>query len=520
MRKKASITVFAALSLMLVAQLLFTLLEAARHYELQKVLYMNTDTVLESVFADYCSPLWETYKILGVRVENTKGKLCFNNREAQLRGLTSDHLGSKEQKTLLSGMSLLTAEMTDARYDPYRLLTDQNGVVFQKAVCTYMKKNIAYEMAKSVYNHYEAVKEVKKDYKNPDESIADAMDALKHPEKYETGETGKAGNSSSRQLKGAARQSYKTKNKDSEETGAATENPLETVTEVKKDGVLSLVLPENTKVSGKSINIEETVSHRSLEKGTMDSSAGTDWYQKVLFHQYLVNYLGNYVEKKQDRVLEYELEYVLGGKRNDADNLKIVVSELLAMREPLNMASLTASSQRQSEAMALAVTLAGASANPTVIEAVKYGILVAWAFAESVLDVRTLLSGGKITMIKSDADWTSNVHMIPELLSDWSVAKDCSQGLDYGQYAAILLLFHKGNTLAMRTMDVEEAYVQTQEGYENFQMDHVLCETELTATYEFQPVFLGFVSILENFSNGFRIQNHSGYSYFHGKEGM
>lgn len=520
MRRKASITVFAALSLMLVAQLLFTLLEAARHYELQKVLYMNTDTVLESVFADYCSPLWETYKILGVRVGDTEGKLCFNNREAQLRGLTSDHLGSKEQKTLLSGMSLLTAEMTDARYDPYRLLTDQNGVVFQKAVCTYMKKNIAYEMAKSVYNHYEAVKEVKKDYKNPDEGIADAMDALKHPEKYETGETGKAGNSSSRQLKGAARQSYKTKNKDSEETGAATENPLETVTEVKKDGVLSLVLPENTKVSGKSINIEETVSHRSLEKGTMDSYAGTDWYQKVLFHQYLVNYLGNYVEKQQDRVLEYELEYVLGGKANDAENLKIVVTELLAMREPLNMASLTASSQRQSEAMALAVTLAGVSANPAVIEAVKYGILVAWAFAESVLDVRTLLSGGKITMIKSDADWTSNVHMIPELLSGWSVAKDCSQGLDYGQYAAILLLFHKGNTLAMRTMDVEEAYVQTQEGYENFQMDHVLCETELTATYEFQPVFLGFVSILENFSNGFRIQNHSGYSYFHGKEGM
>ena len=173
MRRKASITVFAALSLMLVAQLLFTLLEAARHYELQKVLYMNTDTVLESVFADYCSPLWETYKILGVRVEDTKGKLCFNNREAQLRGLTSDHLGSKEQKTLLSGMSLLTAEMTDARYDPYRLLTDQNGVVFQKAVCTYMKKNIAYEMAKSVYNHYEAVKEVNlsADLKKFDEGI-------------------------------------------------------------------------------------------------------------------------------------------------------------------------------------------------------------------------------------------------------------------------------------------------------------------------------------------------------------
>ncbi len=57
-------------------------------------------------------------------------------------------------------------------------------------------------------------------------------------------------------------------------------------------------------------------------------------------------------------------------------------------------------------------------------------------------------------------------------------------------------------------------------GTKIFRWTHVLCETELTATYEFQPVFLGFVSILENFSNGFRIQNHSGYSYFHGKEGM
>lgn len=122
------------------------------------------------------------------------------------------------------------------------------------------------------------------------------MDALKHPEKYETEG---AGNSSSRQLKGEARQGDKTKKEDSGEKATPTENPLETVTEVKKEGVLSLVFPENTKVSGKSINIEETVSHRSLEKGTMDSYVGTDWYQKVLFYQYLVNYLGNYVEKSR-----------------------------------------------------------------------------------------------------------------------------------------------------------------------------------------------------------------------------
>ena len=54
------------------------------------------------------------------------------------------------------------------------------------------------------------------------------MDALKHPEKYETEG---AGNSSSRQLKGEARQGDKTKKEDSGEKATPTENPLETVTE-------------------------------------------------------------------------------------------------------------------------------------------------------------------------------------------------------------------------------------------------------------------------------------------------
>ena len=512
MRKKGSITIFAALSFMLVSQLLFTLLEASRYCELRKVLRMNTDLVLESAFADYCSPLWDTYRILGMTVDDTEGNFSFNQREAQLRNLTAAQLGGREKHSLSPGISLLVTEMTDVEYMPYRLLTDQNGMTFQRAVCSYMKQNLAYEMAKSVYNNYEAVKAAKEDYGNTQNSIADALDALEHPEKFETE------NENTQSLPDGSRKGAAAPQ--SGETSAGEEdNPLETITEVQKKGILSLVLPANAQVSGKYINIEGTVSHRTLEKGTMQAFSGADWYGKVLFNQYLINYLGSYTSEKGERALQYELEYVLGGKAKDADNLKIVAAELLALREPLNLGSIVASPERSSEAMALAVTLAGASANPLVIEAVKYGIMVAWAYAESVLDVRTLLSGGKIVMIKSDMDWTSNVHMLPELLSGWSVAKSSPQGLDYGQYAGILLLFQNGNKLAMRTMDVEEAYVQKQTGYEKFQMDHALCETELTATYEFQPVFWGFVTLLQEKVSGFRIQNHAAYSYFQGKEG-
>ncbi len=71
----------------------------------------------------------------------------------------------------------------------------------------------------------------------------------------------------------------------------------------------------------------------------------------------------------------------------------------------------------------------------------------------------------------------------------------------------------------MRAMDVQEATVQKNEGYETFQMDHVLCESRVSAVYEYSPVFLGFVSLLKNGKGNIRIQNTTTYSYRQGKEG-
>ena len=72
---KGSITIFAALSFMLIAQFIFTMLEVSRTIEVRKTLQMNTESVLESIFANYCSPLWEEYRLLGTSVVNSDGGL-------------------------------------------------------------------------------------------------------------------------------------------------------------------------------------------------------------------------------------------------------------------------------------------------------------------------------------------------------------------------------------------------------------------------------------------------------------
>lgn len=505
---RGSITIFAALAIMLVAQLLFTLIEASRRIEFEKVMQMNTESVLESVFADYCSPLWEEYRLLGVTASNEQGRLSFNNRCAQMNLLTKANLGMSKTNSLLEGMSLLHADVEDTEATSYALMTDGRGLIFEQAVSAYMKENLAYEVAKGIYNNFEGVKDAQKEYGDGNDKIHGALDALESAAKEQEGILSQK---KSRIKKIRA----KAKGADNED------NPLTTVVDAQKSGVLQLVLPSNAHLSNTSFASRSRVTQRVLEQGNEPISQESDWFDRTLFTQYICNYMSSYTTVKPNHVFQYEAEYLIGGKDTDVDNLKAMVNRLLLTRESLNMASLMASASKQAQASSLAITLAGATANPLIIEAVKYGILAAWAYVESVLDVRALLDGDKIALVKSDATWTSTIENFPSLLSGWSKAKSCDAGgLDYMQFAAILLLLEGEKQIAMRAMDLQEATVRAVDGYEDFYMDHVVCVMEVQTTYVYKPFFLTFVSLAKSQESNCRVIDKAKYSYFKGKEGV
>ena len=66
----------------------------------------------------------------------------------------------------------------------------------------------------------------------------------------------------------------------------------------------------------------------------------------------------------------------------------------------------------------------------------------------------------------------------------------------------------------MRAMDTTETAIQSIQGYENFRMDHLVCDAKIRTFYCYQPVFLCFVSMLKHKTDGFQIQNEARYSYF------
>lgn len=463
---RGSITVFAVLSLSLVVGYILVLLEGARAYELRTVASLRTQMAVEAPFAKYNSCLWENYHLLGNNVEQMESLV-----------VASAESGYDEQAF---GTNLLMLKLKDVELEEYTLLTDGEGAVYINAVSAYMSENILYETAKAIYDQYEAIKNLVENNSSDGTEIDDALESLENLKK--------------------------------ESKGGTQKNPLETIQKLRQTQLLELVVEDTDALSKLEYNLAETVSHRKLQKGKQSSIDETDWLDRVFLQQYLLTYLTDYTHQISDRGLNYELEYLIGGKNNDIENLREVVNQLLLIREAANLAYLLSDVEKCEIAQALALALAGATANGVIIEIVKLGILVAWAFGESVLDVRALLQDKKIPLIKSQDTWTLGIESLGELSTEYMVAKGSDYGISYKTYLGVLLLFQQENKLACRAMDVQEITLQKSPG--SVLLDQLVVRAKAKVVYEYAPVFYSFPKASSDSEGNNQIIIVKSYGYY------
>ena len=148
-KQKGSITIFSLLSLLLVMTTVFRLLECTRYQEIKRLAGLQTQTALESVFAEYSSFLWKNYQLLGCQ-------------QTQLEATVKDY-GNARYAPLTKRNNFLLFQVKDTELLEYTLLTDGEGKAFIHEVSDYMKKHILYETAKKIWNQYEVVRKIKED---------------------------------------------------------------------------------------------------------------------------------------------------------------------------------------------------------------------------------------------------------------------------------------------------------------------------------------------------------------------
>lgn len=282
------------------------------------------------------------------------------------------------------------------------------------------------------------------------------------------------------------------------------DNSIVSVAELKKSPVLELVMPKDRLVSEKRIDTALTVSNRTRVMGYGDFTTEEESHgsvEKLLFGKYILEHFDTATDQTGN-ILEYETEYILAGESSDRENLKEVVQRLIGLRFVANYTYLLTSPEKTTEARAAALAISTALAMPAITEAATQGMLLAWAYGESVMDLKTLLKGNKVPLVKDGASWQLSLSGLitfseSQQLSD---GEDCENGMDYEEYLQILLFLENRETLTLRALDLIEMNLQKICGLDFLKVDHCVtkigikstCTLRRGITYSF-PQYFGYI---------------------------
>lgn len=469
--KKGSITVFCSLVLVSILMVLFSLLESARIAGIKMNAKLVSQAAVESVCAEYNRALLESYGLLFL--DGAYGGTAFGEEQLENRFL---FMCNQQANNIVSGLfgfriDLLELGNPAIKSCEYQLATDWDAKAYYEMACEYEALKLGTD----------AIELISSRFQKGEELIENPLLSEKRLSEETTAEL---------------TQLLEEKKKSDSSTGEVFKAALlvEYLKKIQKEGILYLVLPDH-EISNK--EIAEPYSQRSvLVTGTLTEEEDTKTANRLIFSQYLLEKFSSYTVNTEQPVhaLDYELEYLLTGKLTDRKNLEAAVQKLILFRQACDFAYLWTDTVKKEETLALATTLVGATGNPLIIGGVQSGIMFGWAYVESVLDVRALLQGKKISLVKNVQEWTSDLDSIQTLIEKNASAKEAKNGLDYNEHLRILLLGMQEKKYRVRSIDLIEKNIRQTENNENFCFDHCVSRIQYQTTWEIPIVFLRLFS--------------------------
>lgn len=168
--------------------------------------------------------------------------------------------------------------------------------------------------------------------------------------------------------------------------------------------------------------------------------------------------------------LHCEVEYLIAGRDNDYDNLQAVINRIVLHRMPVNMAVLLTDPEKMAEIDSIALTLSLAPG--ITYGAAKYLLAACLSYAETLVEIRSLLAGHKIPLVKTGAEWIVDFDSIGKLTELDQINYTGADGVDYRAFL-FLLLAEKGDVIYERMCDVMQMVVR--EKQPEFLMKDCIC---------------------------------------------
>ena len=431
-----SVTVFFSLTGVLILCLLLAVVEAVRIQGAKAQTASLEGVANFSVLAEYEKNLLEEFEIFALDGAGGSGSFQIQKSEGRLRyylKANTDPLSGEGGFGLFDPWRLM---LTDCEIQGYALLTDEQGEPFYQQAVAYMKATpqlLADKLPQADTGTIRELKELAEKKKQDAEQQQEALEVDEPPVK------------------------------DNMSAAIPVKNPLIALGRLKRRGTLALVTG-GEHVSTTTIPTGAFPSRRHLQNGNLklekkNQGMGAD----ALFREDLLMQFPNYCKEAKEE-LKYQAEYLISGNPSDQKNLKYVVKRLLFLREGLNYQYCLQHQNLNGAAGELALALTGMFGMPALTGAMQHALLLGLAYGESLLDVRILLSGGKIPLLKDAASWKLSFETLGSLgnLLESVDGSETEEGLSYTDYLRILLQMCRRPDLKLRALDLIQYRLQRQ----------------------------------------------------------
>lgn len=465
-RLKGEVTAYLSLIFILLVAFVGAMIESASIQIAKNYRRADMNRAVESIFAEYQKELLEEYDIFALEGSYETG----------------DYAGDR----ILDRLAYYGASGIDQEVTRIQFLTDNGCQTFYEQVTAYMEHKYGLTYVQELLgttDFWRSQDEQAQEYADEDTQRQETLTGLLAENEGEL---------------------------------PAENNPIDHVNALKASPVLQLVFPKEREISQKSIELSETISRRSLNVGHGDFSdvvEGTGTLSRLLYGEYVLEHFqmaaGDVTDGMSDGItderpggaLDYEVEYILAGKASDKENLEEVAGKLLLLRFVPNYAYIQTDAEMKAEAEALALTLCSLLAVPAITEAAAQVILLTWAYAEAVVDLRSLLKGNKVPLVKTRESWQLKLSSLMTLgtSDDHNDGADIEGGLPYKEYLRMLLFLKEKEEAAGRTLDLIEQNLRTKYGLEFFRADYCISRVEFLSTCSFRrgitytfPTYFGY----------------------------
>lgn len=460
------LTVYLSLIFGIVLSLVLTLVEGAALGASRAQAELVADLGMDSAFAEYHREILNQYELFFLDTSYGEADGGLGSTQEHLLDYMEYNMTPKKEMNM-GGCSLLTLENVQLNINEVSFATDDNAAAWKVQAVNYMKSVYGGDLVSTVKGYVDvvngnqmAVRDIKGEVS---ENKAAFEEALKENEIIEyTGET---------------------------EGGNSYSQITDVFDSITGSGLLSIVMPSGKTISGTSVDTSKYFTSRknagNVNKGIglhegVSKADGID--DEIIFNEYLMKMYGNYANPKEEGHLDYQIEYILYGKDSDEANLRECVEKIYAIRAVSNMLYLMSDSWKYNEVHSLALAICTILLVPQLADVLTLIILGIWALAEAIVDVRSLLNGEKVPLLKSSSDW--NLDLGSLLSFDFLRTGGNSHGLEYQDYLRVLLALQNPEEKVNRSLDIVEMDIRATDGNENFRIDRCI---------DYMEVNFGFV---------------------------